>query len=62
MAWLVYTAQFLRMLEVLVATKMAARQIQRISDSPALLDFGSPFWISTERSGTELVVENDVEK
>ena len=62
MAWLVYTAQFLRMLEVLVATKMAARQIQQISDSPALLDFGYPFWISTEGSGTELVVENDVEK
>jgi hypothetical protein len=42
MAWLVYTAQFLRMLEVLVATKMAARQIPRISDSPAMLDLGYP--------------------
>jgi len=62
MAWLVYTAQFLRMLEVLVATKMAARQIQRISDSPALLDFGYPILDLHGGSETELVVENDVEK
>jgi hypothetical protein len=58
MAWLVYTAQFLRMLEVLVATKMAATTDPAESDSSAPVGF----WISTEGPGTELVVENDVEK